>query len=254
MTVINFKIDEIKKKEIEKIAELKGFKSVSDFIRQTIDEKINLQKIIEEFKIKNPIFDREKTIIPDFIPDGKYLGISRNQIVVIGDSAREVAKILFEKFPDSASGIIHKGHETETLDFVFSIFTPEEMKCYQQFEFKNNYYPILPFSIYFDKEEKNLLGLIDTGATISSLDKNIVEDYSIKPIRNIKIYTANDIIEVPVYKSIFQYQNLSIELDFMAMDIKRDFSFDALLGKNFIDKFNLLFLGKEKLFCIQSTM
>lgn len=254
MTVINFKVDEIKKKEIEKIAELKGFKSVSDFIRQTIDEKINIQKTIDEFKIKNPPFDREKIDVPDFIPDGKFLGISRNQIVTIGDSAREVAKILFEKFPDSATGIIHKGHESETLDFVFSIFTSEDMRCYHQFEFKNNYYAILPFSIYFQNEEKKLLGLIDTGATISSIDKNVVKEYDIKPIKNIKIYTANDIIEVPVFKIIFQYQNVSIELEFMTTDIKREFSFDAFLGKNFIDKFNLLFLGKEKLFCIQSTL
>lgn len=142
----------MKNQEIEKITELKGFKSVSDFVRQTIDEKINIQKKIDEFKFKNPPFDREKIDIPNFIPDGKFLGISRNQIVVIGDSAREVAKILFEKFPDSATGIIHKDHESETLDFVFSIFISEEMRNYHQFGFKNNYYAIYPFSIYFQNE------------------------------------------------------------------------------------------------------
>jgi len=37
----------------------------------------------------------------------------------------------------------------------------------------------------------------------------------------------------------------------MAINISEEFSFHALLGKNFIDKFNILFLGKEKLFCLQ---
>jgi len=38
----------------------------------------------------------------------------------------------------------------------------------------------------------------------------------------------------------------------MAINIAEDFSFHALLGKNLIDKINILHLvGKEKLFCLQ---
>ena len=33
---------------------MKGYKSISEFIREAIDDKMNLQKLIDEFKEKNP--------------------------------------------------------------------------------------------------------------------------------------------------------------------------------------------------------
>jgi len=251
MTIINFKVDDKKKKKIEAIAKIKGYNSVSEFIRQIIDKEMDLQEKIDEFLAKNPPFDREKIKIPDYIPDGKYLGISRNSIVVIGDSAQEVAASLAEKFPESASGIIHKGHESETIDFIFSLFSIEDSKCYHQAEYKNNYYPILPFSVNFKENKMNFYGLIDTGATLTAINKKILEDYDIKPIRKSKVFTANGISEVNIFKKKFYHQKVSYDLEFMAINIAEEFSFHALLGKNFIDKFNILFLGKEKLFCLQ---
>ena len=251
MTIINFKIDEEKKKKIEEITKLKGYKSVSDFIRQIIEKEMDLQNKIDNFLEKNPPLDKKEIDIPDYIPDGKYLGISRNSIVAVGDSAQEVASILAEKFPDSASGILHKGHESETIDFVFSIFSLDESKWYHQYNYKNNYYPLIPFSMPFNDVEKTFMGLIDTGATISALDKNIIEEYSIEAIKKKEVYTANGIIKVPVYKGLFRYEGNSIELEFISTKITGDFTFHALLGKNFIDKFNILLLGREKLLGIQ---
>ncbi len=69
---------------------------------------MNLQEKIDGFLKENPRFDRAKIEIPEYIPDGKYLGIAKNAIVAIGDNAQEVTKILMEKFPHSASSIIHK--------------------------------------------------------------------------------------------------------------------------------------------------
>ena len=252
MTVINFKINAEKKKQIEEIAKIKGYNSVSEFIRQSIDKEINLQQQIDEFLSKNPEFDREKIDIPDYIPDGKYLGISRNCIVVIGDTAQEVAIILAEKFPESASAIIHKGHESDTLDFVFSIFSIEKSKCYHQIKYKKIFYPIIPFSIEFKEGEKTIYGLIDTGASITAINKDLIEDFDIKPIRKKKVYTVNGVMETQIYSNKFKYQDESYKLEFIKTDMPKDFFFQALLGKNFIDKFNMLFLGKEKLFCIQS--
>jgi len=101
-------------------------------MKKIIDKEMDLREKIDEFLAKNPPFDREKIKIPDYIPDGKYLGISRNSIVVIRDSAQEVAALLAEKFSESASGIIHKGHESETIDFIFSLFSFEDSKCFHQ--------------------------------------------------------------------------------------------------------------------------
>ncbi|KKL96837.1 hypothetical protein LCGC14_1840470, partial [marine sediment metagenome] len=39
--------------------------------------------------------------------------------------------------------------------------------------------------------------------------------------------------------------------EFISTEITGDFTFHALLGKNFIDKFKILLLGREKLLGIQ---
>lgn len=101
-----------------------------------------------------------------------------------------------------------------------------------------------------DKKKKSLLGLVDTGASIMALDKNFIENLELKPIRKSQILTANGIIEASIYKDVFQYENYSHELEFTSSDIS-GLPIQALIGKNFIDKFNVLFLGKEKLFCLQ---
>ena len=251
MTIINFKVDEEKKRKIEEITRTKGYKSISAFIREAIDDKMNLQKIVDDFKNKNPPLDIEKIEIPEFIPDGKYLGISRNTIVVIEDSLQEAMKKLFEKFPEASAGIIRKGKEMEQFETLFSLFSTENTKCFQQAEIAKRFFPILEFFITLKGDKKSLLGLVDTGASIMALDRTFIENFELKPIRKSKILTANGIIEAPIYKSMFQYENLSYELEFTSSEIS-GLPIQALIGKNFIDEFNVLFLGGEKLFCIQN--
>ena len=251
MTIINFKVDEKKKKKIEEITKLKGYKSISEFIREAIDDKMNLQNLIDDFKEKNPSIDREKIDIPDFIPDGKYLGISRNAIVATGDTIEDVMKVLYEKFPDSAAGIIRKGKEVGSFETLFSLFSTENTKCYQQAEIDNHFYPFLEFSMILNDSEESIIGLVDTGASITALDKKFIENHNLTPIRKSSLLTANGIIEAEIYKCIFQYENRKYELEFTSTDIG-GLALQALLGKNFIDNFNVLFLGNEKLFCLQT--
>ncbi len=139
MTIINFKVDGEKKKKIEEIVNLKGYKSVSEFIREAIDEKMNLQEVIDDFIKENPPMDEEKIIISDFIPDGKYLGIARNEIVVIGDNLKDVTLKLYSKFPRAASGIIRKGKQITSFETLFSLFSAGNTKCYNQAKFDNNF-------------------------------------------------------------------------------------------------------------------
>ena len=252
MTIINFKVDDEKKKEIEEIAKNQGYKSISAFIRKSIDDKMNLQKLVDDFVEKNPLIDLDKIKIPDFIPDGKYLGISRNTIVAIGDTPQEVSRILFTKFPESAAGIIRKGKDIEPFETIFSLFSAKNTKCYHQIEFNNIFYPVLKFSIIINKHETSLFGLLDTGASIMTIDKDLVRNYNLKPIYTQSILTASGIIEAPIYKCNFQYEDKNLELKFTVTDIKAPIAFQALISKNFIDEFNVYFFGKEKLFCIQT--
>lgn len=251
MTLINFKIDDEKKKKIEEVVQIKGYKSVSEFIREAIDEKMNLQKLIDDFVKENPPLDKSKIEIPDFIPDGKYLGISRNTIVSIGDTLGEAMQKLYEKFPKSAAGVIRKGKEMEHFETMFSFFLPENTNCFQQAEIDNNFYPILEFNLFINEEKRKLFGLMDTGASIIGIDEEVIRDSNLNPIRTAELMTANGLIQVPVYTSKIQYNNTILDMEFTSSKIK-GLPINSLLGKNFIDKFNLLLLGKEKLFCLQT--
>ncbi len=253
MTIINFKVDDEKKKKIEHVVEINGYKSVSEFIREAIDEKMNFQKVVDDFIKENPPLDKSKIKIPDFIPDGKYLGIARNEIVVIGDTLKEVMKKLYSKFPQAASGIIRKGMEIPPFETLYSFFSIENTKCYNQARFDNNYYPLLEISVDINGNTKKILGLIDTGATIIALDRELFDDLDLSPIRKSEIFTANKIIELSIYNTKFSYNGHSYNLDFVVTEMADLFGIKALIGKNFIDRFNLLLLGKEKLLCLQSS-
>jgi predicted aspartyl protease len=251
MTLINFKVDDKKKKRIEEIVEIKGYKSVSEFIREAIDDKMNLQKIVDDFIEENPPLDEEKIEIPDFIPDGKYLGIARNEIVVICDSLEEAMEKLYKKFPRASSGIIRKGKKEKPFETLFSFFSVENTKCYNQSKFENNYYPILEISVEINGELKKILGLVDTGATIMALNRNLFQNQELKLIRTSEILTANGIVKLPIYNNSFSFENKTINLDFVLTDLANPLNIQVLIGKNFIDKFNLMLLGNEKLFCLQ---
>ncbi len=84
-----------------------------------------------------------------------------------------------------------------------------------------------------------------------TIDKEIIKEFDIKPAKTSTILTANGIIEAPIYQGNFQYESKVSELQFVSTDISGPLAIQVLIGKNFIDEFNLLFLGREKLFCIQ---
>jgi predicted aspartyl protease len=252
MTIINFKVDEEKKKKIEEIVKIKGYKSVSEFIREAIEDKMILNKVVDNFIKENPPLDKDKIKIPDFIPNGKYLGIARNEIVVIGDSIKEVMEKLYSKFPQAASGIIRKGMEMPVFETLFSLFSVENTKCYNQARLDENYYPLLEIYVELNGNTKKIFGLIDTGATIIALDNSLLNNHDLTPVRRSKVFTANKIMELSIFKAKFSYNGQSYNLDFVFTELADLFGIKALIGKNFIDKFNLLLLGNEKLFCLQS--
>ena len=93
---------------------------------------------------------------------------------------------------------------------------------------------------------------MDTGATLMVLDKELFKEKKLNPIRTSEILTANGSIELPLYKGNFYYQGKAHEMEFTLSDFSNQLNIKALIGKSFIDKFNLMFLGKSKEFCFQS--
>jgi len=79
----------------------------------------------------------------------------------------------------------------------------------------------------------------------------LFKDQDLIPVRTSEILTANGIIELPIYNKNFHYDTQILNLDFTLTDLANPLKIQALIGKNFIDKFNIMLLGNEKLCSLQ---
>ncbi|MHA1315691.1 MAG: DUF5678 domain-containing protein [Candidatus Helarchaeota archaeon] len=114
MTQLNFILDEEKKQRIKELIESKKYKSISDFIRSAIIERL---KIEETSGLKN-----KNIVIPDWIPDGKFVAIVRGAIVAVGDTAVEVTRESVAKFPDGSWVIKRKGKSVKIPEYIYGTY------------------------------------------------------------------------------------------------------------------------------------
>lgn len=111
MTLFNVKIDKKKKEYIKDLIKESEYKSVSDFVRKVIDEKI---KVLESRKYTDEIE------VPDWIPDGKYYAIIKGSIVGVDDTVSSLAKEIVAKFPFEQITVKRKNKEFPKREYVYS--------------------------------------------------------------------------------------------------------------------------------------
>ena len=119
MTILNVEIDKKKKEKIKEIVKSSTYKTISEFVRSSIEERLKIEEIAKK-KFEN-------VVIPEWIPDGKYIAFVNGAIASIGDTVSEVSRESAEKFPDSSVVIKRKGEPVKIPEYIFSAFT--ELKC-----------------------------------------------------------------------------------------------------------------------------
>ena len=91
MTLLNVHIKEGEKEKIQKFVDGYTDKSMSEFVRSVVDEKIKMEKIVESLQ------PSENPEIPDYIPENKYVVFVKGAVVAVGDSPSRSSRYCIPK-------------------------------------------------------------------------------------------------------------------------------------------------------------
>ena len=119
MTILNISIDEKKKKRIKELVKIGEYKTISEFVRSSINEKLTIKEKSE--------FNFDINDIPNWIPDNKYIGFVNGAITSVADTPAQVSREIASKFPDLPCKIVKKGKKNKVPEYIFSTFT--DLKC-----------------------------------------------------------------------------------------------------------------------------
>ncbi len=241
MTILNINIEKKKKKEISEIVKKSELKSVSQFVRLSIDEKLIIEKTFN-----NKMNDVE---MPDWIPDGKFVAFVNNAIAAVGDSPQQVAHEAIQKFPDFSLIIKKKGNDFKIPEYAFSAFP--ELKCWNYSKFQDQTFPLISAVVGQNDKFLTVLGLPDSAASISLLERSISQELGLKPLRLVPIQTAKGTVELNLVKATIKFQNFTFESEFLESDISEQFPFKLLIGRNLLDLLDLYLFGKKQIVCLK---
>jgi Arc/MetJ-type ribon-helix-helix transcriptional regulator/predicted aspartyl protease len=241
MTLLNIKIDKKKKEHIKEMIKDSEYKSISDFVRNVIDEKI---KILESKK------QIEEIEVPDWIPDGKYYAIVKGAIVAVGDSPSSIAQEIAFKFPFEKIIIDRKNKEIPELEYAYSSHITD-LNCWSYFKVHNISYPTFPITLIGNDHRENLMVIPDTAASLTLIKKEIIEKLDLSPIDIQELQTALGISKVPIYELNFEFLSQIIPSKVISAPISDIFPFQGMIGRNVLDLFNLYLFGREQVICIK---
>ncbi len=137
MTILNVEVDKRKEERIKEIAKSSVYKTISEFVRSVLDEKLKIEETSQK--------KSGDCSIHKWVPNGKYIAFVHGAIASIGDTISEVSRESADKFPESSVIIKKKGKPTSIPEFIFSTFT--ELKCWNYSIVENRSYPLLLLKI-----------------------------------------------------------------------------------------------------------
>ena len=161
MTLINVYMKDSEKKKMQEFIEKIEGKSVSDYVRNLINEEIKIDDLSTKM-------DPEEIIIPDYIPENKYIVFVNNAIVAVEDTPSQATLAAVDKGYDPPYIIKYKGTNTESAqhhaqEYFFMSLSEGWVLPYTPIE--NGTQLLLRVDFQAGKFSKKLVALIDTGAS-----------------------------------------------------------------------------------------
>lgn len=242
LTILNLKIDEKAKERIRKILKVSEYKTISDFVRSAIDEKLKIAETRKENREIEP---------PDWIPEGKYYAIVKGAIVAVNDTPSSLAKEVIAKFPYEYVIIKRKNKEVPNLEYVFSSISTDSLKCWPYFDFKEKSYPIFPITLIKSDHQEVLSAIPDTAASLTVIKDEIVNQLNLEQIESQPIQTTTGIYNIPIYEITLEILDKKMNTKIIPAPISNDLPFQGLIGRNVLDLFDLFLFGKKKLICMR---
>ncbi len=243
MTILNVHIKEDDKARLQELVEIDKIKSMSEIIRKLVTEKLKIEEISLDSKTDL------KIEIPEYIPKGKYVGFVKGAIIGIADTVSEVAQIAAEKFPDGPLVIKFNGPPKKTIEYCFMNISG--LNCWKYANVENISYPLVPVTLQFNSNEKPLLALIDTAASVCLLKKGIIDASKLSISREEQVSTAAGVITTNIYKSKLKLMDEDFEIEFFFAPIDDSLPFNMLIGRNLLNELDAYFFGKKQVVCLK---
>jgi len=241
MTILNVEIDKKKKEKIKEIVKSSAHKTISEFVRSSIEERLKIEEVT-----KKKIEDIE---IPEWIPDGKCIAFVNGAIASVGNTVSEVSRESAAKFPDSFVIIKRKGEPIKTPEYLFSSFT--ELKCWNYSYIENRTYPLIILEIGTNDHFKTIRALPDSAASLSILKDTVVKQLDLSAVRTEEIISMAGSIQLNVVEINIKIEDLILNSEVLEGFIPDELPFDLLLGRNTLDLLDIYLLGKKQVICLK---
>jgi len=234
---------EDEKKRLQATAEGLNAKSVSEFVRKILDEKM----AIEEFA--QTTSQPENLVIPSYVPEGKYVAFVNGAVVGVGDNPSDVAQIAVGKFPNLPLVIKFNGPRQKPMEYVYiSLSNPQSWKYIQ---YEDASYPIVPISLQSEAGKTNLVASVDTAASICVLRADQMQDQQFAISRTEEISTAGGIIEADILLGHVCILDATFDAEFIRAPISSMLPFKFLIGRNLLDQLDAYFFGKKQILMLK---
>jgi hypothetical protein len=109
-------------------AENREQKSMSEFVRDIITEKMKIEEIILSTQMAEPIE------IPDYVPQNLYVIFVKGAVVAIGPNPSDLADIAIQKFPNLPFIIKYNGPKQKSMEYCYANIHGFQGRKYSIFE------------------------------------------------------------------------------------------------------------------------
>ena len=243
MPLINIHINNSDKTRLKNYVESHKAKSMSEFVREVVAEKIKIEELISKIEVPETIE------IPDYIPKDKYVIFVNGAVVAVGDNPSDLAEIAIQKFPNLPFNIKYNGPKKKPIEYFYMSLT--EFHGWRYSLFEDRTYPVIPIELYIFEEKKKLNASFDTAASLCVLKTNVFPSDSCTISRKEQISTVTGIIEATIYKGKVKILETIFEIEFIIAPIADVLPFKFLIGRNLMDQLDAYFLGKKQVLLLK---
>ena len=242
MTVVNIYMKEEEKRKLQDFVDTHNVKSVSDFIRKLIDEKLKL-----ESDSRVP----EDVEIPEWVPKDKYVVFVNNAIVAVGDTPSEATSLAAKKGAQPPILIKFNGAERKPPEFAFMSLVTFHSWNYSILQ--GEPYPLLQITIDRGDGEELLFATIDTAASLCVLKEGQIPMENFRETRVEQIYSTGGVLNSAIYEGTIKILGTAFDIEFMLAPIDDQMPFQFLIGRNVLKDLDAFFFGKKQMFWLRQA-
>ncbi len=245
MPLLNVNLKDSEKEKIKKHIKGSTDKSMSEYVRSILSEKMKIDEIINNVPNETPI------TIPEYVPKNKYVVFVNGAVVAVGDSPCDLAEIAVKKFPQYPFNIKYNGKIKRRIEYVYMSF--KEFNGWKYSIFEENTYPIIPITLYLGKGKMEILAIFDTAATLCVLKDNVINVNDQVISRKEQLFTAGGIVDASIYNGSVSILDSTFDIEFTVAPISDLLPFKFLIGRNLMDQLDAYFMGKKQILLLKEA-